>query len=787
MRALDLKLVRDLRHIWIQALAIALVLACGVMVLILSSGTQRSLSETREAYYERNRFADVFASLTRAPRSLLDDIARIDGVARVEGRVVFTAMVNLEGMTEPASARVISLPQTGRAILNVPEVRQGRLPEPGHASEVAISEPFAQANGLEPGDRFRAVLNGRLKELVVTGLVLSPEYIYTIGAGAMMPDDRHFGLIWMGESAAAAATDLEGAFNDLSLTLSRGADERPVIAAIDRILAPYGGTGAFGRDRQASNVFIDGELKQLGAMATVLPPIFLIVSAFLVNMVLGRLVALDRAQIGLFKAVGYSTRAIAVHYLKMTIGIGIAGVAIGWLSGWWLGHELTKIYADFFRFPWLIYRPGAGSLVISGVLGIGCVVLGALRAVLSTVRLAPTVAMQPPAPPVFQRGWLDGVSLALRLRQTTMMILRSIVRWPGRAAVTLFGVSGSVAVLVASFFTFDAIDIIMLEIFEHANRQDATLTLTSGVNARAEQDALALPGVLSAEGIFAVPVRLINGTRSRLVSLQGRPPKSRLAVLLDEKGETVAMPSSGIVLAEGLADWLDVGAGDPLRVEVLSPPRETWDIPVSAVIRQSLGQDAFIDRDAFFRLARQAPQVNMIHLAIDRNALTELEARVQETPAIAGFTLWTNVQKEFETTLNESLVTMTIIFAALGMLITIGVVYNAARIQLAERAHELASLRVLGFRRGEVGYVLVAEQMLLTLIAIPAGWLGGYALCALMAQGFSTEVVSIPLVVTQRTYAAAALIVIFTALTSALLVRRRLDRIDIVSALKQKE
>ncbi|MCA1262498.1 ABC transporter permease, partial [Nitratireductor aquimarinus] len=403
MRALDLKLVRDLRHIWIQSLAIALVLACGVMVLILSSGTQRSLSETREAYYERNRFADVFASLTRAPRSLLDDIARIDGVARVEGRVVFTAMVNLEGMTEPASARVISLPQTGRAILNVPEVRQGRLPEPGHAGEMAISEPFAQANGLEPGDRFRAVLNGRLKELVVTGLVLSPEYIYTIGAGAMMPDDRHFGLIWMGESAAAAATDLEGAFNDLSLTLSRGADERPVIAAIDRILAPYGGTGAFGRDRQASNVFIDGELKQLGAMATVLPPIFLIVSVFLVNMVLGRLVALDRAQIGLFKAVGYSTRAIAVHYLKMTIGIGIAGVAIGWLSGWWLGHELTKIYADFFRFPWLIYRPGAGSLVISGVLGIGCVVLGALRAVLSTVRLAPTVAMQPPAPPVFQR------------------------------------------------------------------------------------------------------------------------------------------------------------------------------------------------------------------------------------------------------------------------------------------------------------------------------------------------------------------------------------------------
>lgn len=787
MRMLDRKLLRDLRQIWVQCLAIALVLGCGIMVLILSTGTQRSLEATRAAYYEQNRFADVFATLTRAPRSLLAEIARLDGVARVEGRVVFTAMVDLEGKPEPASAIVVSIPPSGKAVLNVPVVRHGRMPRPDHLEEVAVSEAFAEANGLRPGNHFRAVLNGQMRALRVTGIVISPEYIYTVGSGAIEPDDENFGILWLSERAAAGAKDLSGAFNDLTLTLARGADERAVIAGIDRILAPYGGTGAYGRDRQPSNVFIEGELKQLGTMATVLPPIFLAVSAVLVNMVLGRLVALDRAQIGLFKAIGYRTRAISAHYTKMTVAIGLVGILLGWGFGWWLGHGLTEIYTRYFRFPSLLYRPGAAPMAISGLLGMAAVVLGGLRAVRAATRLAPAVAMSPPAPPVYHRGWLDRLGGLLRFRQTTMMILRSLVRWPGRAAVTLFGVSGSVAVLVASFFTFDAIDLILDELFERANRQDATVTLAGPVNARAELDARALPGVMAAEGLYAAPVRLVNGTRSRLVSLQGRAPDARLSRLLDADGEALEIPATGLALAAGLADALAVRPGDRVRVDLLSAPRGTWEIPVSAVIRQSLGQDAYMNREAFFRLIGQAPQVNMLHLAIDRNALSELQAKVQETPTIARFTLWSDIRRQFEDTLDESLVTMTVIFASLGMLITIGVVYNAARIQLAERAYELASLRVLGFRRSEVAYVLVAEQMLLTLIAVPAGWLVGYGFCMLMAEGFSTEVVTIPVVVTRRTYAVAALIVILTALASVLVVRRRLDRIDIVHALKQKE
>lgn len=787
MRALDRKLLRDLRRIWAQSLAISLVLACGVMVLVLANGTERSLSQTRGAYYERHRFADVFAAATRAPRDLLAQVAAIEGVALAEARISLSAVLDLDGMVEPASARILSLPASGAPLLNVPLLRAGRMPDPLRADEVALFEPFAQANGLRPGDRFRAILDGRLHVLTVTGHVLSPEFVYTIGAGAMMPDDRRFGVIWMNETAAAAATDLDGAFNDLTLSLVRGTDPAAVIAALDPLLAPYGGTGAYGRDRQISHAFLQSELDQLGAMALVLPPIFLIVSAFLVNMVLGRLIALERHQIGLLKAVGYATRAVAAHYLKLSAGIGVIGVLLGWAAGWWLGLQMTGLYADFFRFPWLIYVPGPGAFALSGVLGVATVVAGALRAVWASVRLAPAVAMAPPAPPLFRRGWTDALGRVLRLRQTTMMILRSISRWPGRAAITMFGVTASVSVLVASFFSFDAMDLMMDELFNRTNRQQVTLTLSGARNLSAVEDGAHLPGVLRAEGAYAVPVRLHSGHRTRLVGLQARDPDAVLTQVLDDHGRVVRLPESGLVLSQGLADALDLAPGDPVRVELLVAPRETWQVPVGAVIRQSLGQDAHMAAPALFALMRQAPQVNQLHLAVDPAALPALHAQVKATPAIAGLVVWTDVRRQFEETVSENLTTMTVIYSVLGMLITFGVVYNAARIQLSERAHELASLRVLGFTRAETGYVLVGELMLLAVLAVPLGWLAGYGFAALMVRGFSTDLVSLPLVVARGTYAMAALIVLVTALVSALLVRRRLDRIDIVSALKARE
>ena len=786
MTALDRKMLRDLRRIWAQTLAIALVLGCGIMVLVGAQATQTTLIQTQSAYYERYRFADVFVGVTRAPADVIQAVAMIPGVAQAEGRISFQAVLDIEGMAEPATGRIVSLP-AGGAGLNLPLVRHGRLPDPDRAEEVALAEPFAKIHGLTPGSTFRGVLNGQLRDLTVSGWVLSPEFIYTMPPGAMMPDDRRYGVIWMNEVAASAAMDMGGAVNEIALRLTRNGDAREVIAALDTLLDPYGGTGAYGRDRHVSHAFLEGELQQLAAMAAFIPPIFLIVAAFLVNMVLGRLIAMERSQIGLMKALGYGRTEIAGHYLKLALLIGGVGVLAGWGFGWWIADAMIGLYGDFFRFPFILRSWGAQALVVSAILGMATAVLGGLRAVWSSLQLPPAEAMQPPAPPSFVRGVADRLLTGLRLRQTTMMIFRSIIRWPGRSAITLFGVSASVGVLVMSYFMFDAVERLADSVFQQANRQQVTLILAQPQSDGAVQDALSLPGVIRAEAGYAMPVRAIHGHRSRLTVVQGHFPGAELARLVDDVGQLIEPPSNGVILPQMLARALDIGEGDVLRLELLAAPRAVLTLPVVRIIAQGMGQEAHMSATALFTAMDLAPQVNMIHLAVRSDQMADLNAAIKQTPGIAGLSDWADVRRQFDATLSENLLTMIGIYTLIGVLIAIGVVYNAARIQLSERSYELASLRVLGFTRAEVGYVLVGEIMLLTVLAIPLGWVLGYWLAVGLVGAMSTDMFQIPFHITRRTFALAALAVFLAALASVLMVRRRLDRVDLATALKARD
>ena len=784
MRALDRKLMRDLRRIWAQTLAIALVLGCGIMVMVGATGTTRSLTGTLAAYYDRYRFADLFVTATRVPRAVLDDLAAIEGVAQVDGRVAFGAVLDLEGVAAPAVAQVLSLAADPGAGLNLPVLRRGRLPDPDRPGEVALNEPFAAANGLTPGSRFRAVLNGRLTELEVTGWLLSPEFVFTVAPGNMMPDDRRFGLVWLSEPAAAALTGMQGAVTDISLRLMRGADARAVADAVDARLDAYGGTGTQTRDRQTSHAFLASELQQLGAMAVYLPPVFLLVAAFLVNMVLGRLIALERSQIGLMRALGYSRVEIGVHYAKLATLIGMVGVALGWAAGWWMGEGMLSLYADFFRFPFLLRDPAFGAMAASGVVEILTALAGAARPVWAAMRLPPAEAMQPRAPPRFACGRADRLLGGLRLRQTAMMIVRSILRWPGRAAITMAGVAASVAVLVASYFLLDAVGLVRERVFDQGNRQHVTLTLARPAPASAARDALALPGVIGAEGVHAVPVRLVHEHRSRRTVLIASDAGATLVRVIDDMAGPVDLPAHGVILPRVVADELGIAAGETLRIEVLGAPRPVLDLPVSQVIRQGFGAEVRIAAPVLFAAMQVAPQVNQIHLRIDREALAALLDRVKTLPAVAGFADWVEVRGQFDANLDENLLTMVFIYTAVGVLIAIGVVYNAARIQLSERRHELATLRVLGFTRREVGFVLVGEMMLLTLLALPLGWGMGYGFAMGTAEAVSTDVVQLPFVVSRRTFALASVAVVVAAQASVLMVRRRLDRVDLAGALK---
>ncbi|MBW8636268.1 ABC transporter permease [Hoeflea sp. WL0058] len=787
MNMLDRKLVRDFVRLWAQSLAIAMVLACGVATLILSVGAYRSLEETRATFYDRYRFATVFASAVRAPRHLKSRIADIPDVLSSELRIAEPVLIDVEGMREPASGMAISLPEFRDPAVNRLYLRRGRLPEPERSSEVAVVETFADAHGFEPGDSFEAIFNGRKQRLNIVGVVLSPEYIYAIGPGDMVPDPRRFGIFFMPEKVMSGLFDMEGAFNDVVLTAARDADTRVIIDRLDEILKPYGGGGAYDREDQISHAFLDAELDQLNAMATVIPPIFLAVAAFLVNMILSRLIALDREQIGLLKALGYRNLTVGMHYAKLVILISLAGILIGSVSGWWLGRGLTRIYAQFYSFPFLIFRQSVDLYFLAGGVSIAAAVAGAAKSIWSSVTLPPAVAMRPPAPTTYRNTFVGALQRIGVFSQLSIMAFRHLLRWPVRSFLTMLGTSMSVALLITSLFSYDSIDYMIDAIFFRADRQDATITFSVDRGPQALIAAAAMPGVMRAEPYRMTPVNLRHGHRELRMSLTGVTPDSDLSRVLDLDLFPVAAPENGVILSERVASKLKLEPGMTVEVELLERDKRLEDVTVVGVAQSYIGLNAYMHLDALDRLLRDGRQISGARISVDEAMLDELYDVIKSTPVISSIALQGVSRDRFRATIEENITTMSTIYVTLAVIITFGVIYNSARIQLSERARELASLRVFGFTKAEVSSVLIIELALIVLAAQPVGWLVGYGLSWSVMQGLQSDLFRVPLIIYTSTYATASLVVIAAAVASVLIVRRRVDHLDLIRVLKTRE
>jgi putative ABC transport system permease protein len=788
MKPLDRKLSRDLIHTWAQALAIALVLASGVATLVLANGAYRSLLETRTAYYERYRFGDIFAIARRTPNHLRERIARIPGVLAAETRIQSTALLDIEGLSQPVTGLILSLPRSGgQPAVNALYPSSGRFPDPSRDDEVLINDSFAKAQNLRPGSRFKAILNGRMKALQITGTVFSPEFVYALGPGDVVPDDKRFGIIWLGERAAEAAFDLKSAFNSVTLKLMRGVNSEIALARLDNLLSPYGGRGGYLRKDQQSHAFIDAELKQLRAMSRIIPPIFLAVAAFLINMTLARLIAMEREQIGLFKALGYSNLAVAGHYLKFVTIIAAIGVAIGVGAGIWLGRGLTRIYAEFYHFPFLVFTNPLDVFVIAGAIGFVAAWLGSLQSIARVLALSPAVAMAPPVPPRYRHGLAERIGPVLGFSQVTMMVLRHLARHPLRTGMTIFGISAACALLVMSLSTNDAIEQMIDITYFQTSRQHITIGFENLKPARVVHDVSRLPGVTRAEPVRTIAATLHNGHLSRRISIQAVRRDSDLQRLLDRNLQPLSVPKLGLALSDKLAQILEAGVGDRITVETTDQHRRTFHLPVTAIQQSYLGLTAFADFETMTALLGDGRAVTAVNVTTDINQTDTLYRKLKSLPSIASVMLMRASLRTFRETLAQNIHIMMAVYIVLATIITFGVVYNSARIQLSERARELASLRVLGFTTAEVSNILLGQIAFTVAAAIPIGFGLGYVFTYILISGFETELYRVPFIVNRATYGWAAVIVIATSIVSALIVRRRVGRLDLISVLKSRE
>lgn len=786
MRSLELKLVRDLWHLRGQVLATALVVACGVASFVAMRSTYDSLVESRDSYYSRYRFADVFSSLKRAPDSVIAGIAGIPGVAEVQTRVVSKVTLDLPDIAEPAQGRIISVDEKARG-LNELFLLRGRLLDPGHSDEVVISGAFADANRLNPGDSLSAVMNGRLRKLQVVGVALSPEYIYEIKPGDIFPDNKRFGILWMNRRSVASVFQMDNAFNDVTLTLAPNASEREVIDQLDRLLTQYGGFGAYGRSDQTSHRFVMNELAELEVFGTFIPIVFLGVTAFLLHLVLTRLVNVEREQIGLLKAFGYSSAMIGWHYLKLAVLAIVGGIVIGIGLGWWTGNGMAKLYGEFFHFPILDFSVSFSVMVWSFVISIGAAALGAAAAVRNAVMLPPAEAMRPEPPANFQAGFVESSGIQKLLSTESRIVARNIARRPVKALLSAFGISLSIALLFVGFYFFDAIQWIVMVQFGQVQREDVEVTFNEARPARAAFELASLPGVTRVEPYRFVSAKLRYGNHTRRAALMGLQHDGELRRIVDKDLIPINLPPEGIVLGASLANSLGVKKGDTVLVEVTEGSRPIREVLIADVPEELLGLGTYMDIRALNRLMNEGSSLSGAFLSVDKEARQAVDSQLKQTPAVAGVSLPESALNSFNETMARTMGTMTWFLIGFACVIAFGVVYNGARIALAERGRELASLRVLGFTRGEIGKMLLGEQGALTLAAVPIGWAVGGIICYAITKVIDAEIVRLPLVLSAGTFAYSALIVIAAAVLSGLLVAWRVKHMDLISVLKTRE
>jgi putative ABC transport system permease protein len=785
--SLDRKLLRDLSHMKGQAIAIALVIAAGVADFVNSRAILYSLEVTRSTFYQRCRFADVFASVKRAPDSLIERLQEIPGVAQVETRVVEVVNLDVPGLEEPAVGKLISLPVTRPPLLNQVYLRRGRQLTPGHDDEVLASEAFMKANHLDVGDSIVAIINGRRQELRIVGQAFSPEYVFQIKPGDMLPDPEHFGILWMEHEALANAYDMDGAFNDVAISLQRGASLEEVIHRMDSLLDPYGCLGTYGRKDQLSHLLLESDIQGLRTMGLIAPTIFLCVAAFLLNVVLTRLTSLQREQIAALKAFGYSNYAIAWHYLKFVLLITIVGGVVGTAAGVWLALDFTEMFLRVYQYPELIFRirpnVAAQAVLVAG----GAAVAGAIGAIVLAVRLPPAEAMRPEPPANYRPTFLERIGCGWLLPNVARMVLRQLERHPVKTSFSMVAIALSVSIVVVGNFIGNSINEVMQRQFFDVERYDLSLATVEPVSTDAIYELANLPGVYDCEPRRVVSARLRSQNHARRLGIIGLPVNSRLFRLMGKTGQTIDLPPDGLVISQKLAEVLRIKAGDTLRVEVLQDKRPVVDVPVIALLDDIAGLNAYMNIDALNRLMREGPRASGALLTADPLLRPAIYRALKETPRVASVTVKQAALDSFKNTLAKNMMHMRTINLTFSIIIALGVVYNGARISLSERSRELATLRVIGFTRREISTILLGEIGTITIIGIPFGLVMGYWFAWMLTLYLDQEVFRFPFVIFNWTYGLAAGAVLVASIGSALIVRRRLDHLDLIGVLKSRE
>lgn len=785
MRSLNKKLLRDLSSLKVQGITLSFLLMSGVSLLVASWSAYNSLSRAQREYYEGYGFADVFAELKSAPESRISRLSRIEGVERAEGRIVQTGLVKLETQTEPAVGRFISLPEDQRLGLNRVHLREGRLPAADSIMpEIVVHAAFAGAHGLRSGSRLKVQLLGKEVDLLVSGIGISPETIYAIGPASPLPDDKHFGVFWLERSVFGRMVDMSGAFNSVVATLRPGADSRSVVSAINRELEQFGSRGAIGRDRQLSHSFISDEIAQQKSTAIFAPTVFLGVAAFLINIVVSRLVAIQRQQIAMLKAVGFFDREIIWHYVQLVSWLSILGIIPGILLGALLGQWMADLYRSYYHFPSLDFSLNIGSVLMGVLAGLIPALAGAFSSIRKAVTLPPAEAMRAPSPPKFAQAFSFRGGISSRIGPRGRIVIRNAILRRSRLLMTVLGITLAISLVVLSGFWRDSVNLLMVTQFQVVQREDISIDLLRPRPTSVIREISQLDGVIAVEGMRMLPARIRFQQHSREVAIAGRTENTNMRKYADGSLRSIELPTEGLLMSRYFANNWGVKAGDQIHVESLEGNPRPRKFTVFGFTDDVLGQSIIMRADSMWKWLDESSSYNLALLQVDATRLESLYVRLKQHPEIAAVSVKTVMYRSLLKTFGNMINNSVLILMTFSTLIAIGIIYNGARVNFSERSRELASMQVFGFSLRETYFIFIGEAAFYLLLSLVPGCFVGWLLSRASVDLLNTEVFNFPVHITLATYAMAVVTVLLAFGVSAAIAWRMLRKLDIVESLK---
>lgn len=790
MTGLHRKLLRDLITLRSQVLTISVLIVGGISVLVSSWSSYQSLELSLNSFYQDYKFADVFSEVVRSPMTVAEKVSRLPGVERLETRIIKEGLIDVPGQSEPALGRFISWAGPNQAI-NLIYLRQGRLPyassNPATAFEVVVHESFALAHKLKVGDTLRSLLDGQQRRFIISGIGISPEYVYALSPLAPLPDDKHFGIFWLRQQDLESLTGMENTFNSLQIKTAKNTNVAELKRQIDQILQPYGNIQSYDRSLQLSHIFLEGEINEQRVMAIVIPTIFLAVAMFILNVILSRLISLHRGEIATLKALGYSAWSLTIHYFQLVTIILLIGTGPAILAGAGIGHWYAGLYADFFRFPSIDFSLSGTSILLGILAGLIPGWIGAAGALAKVFSLQPAEALRPLSPPSFQKGLLDKIGLTSRLSPYSKIVLRSLLFRPLRLLLGVLGISMSLAIIINGSFWSDVINFMMDRQFNEMRREDLTVRLLTPQPLRVFSELRAISGILMVEGERSTPVAMSFRNFKKDIGILAWENGAQLSRVLDKQGNTIVPISGGVLLSRFFEKEFNLRVGDRVNFKVLEGSQDQFTVPVTGFVDDLIGQQAYAEKKDLHMWLKEMPVYDTLQLKIDPSLGEKIYVALKERPQVKAITIRKLLLKSFTNTVADMIMTFTFILYIFAVAIAGAVIYNSARISFSERGWELASLRILGFDirpTFEILFIDIGIQVFLSLIP---GLIFGYWLSYLSTVLIHNKTFSFPLVINPATYGAAILILILTFLASGIFLYRKVNALDFSQALKARE